>query len=295
MRGVSVVGFPIYTFARYSGMGRSPEALRRSGLLSVLGPDVVDHGDVSIPPLEKDTLEGQVKNLRHFRQASELVLRKAREMASSEFVICLGGECSLTVGALAGLKGVFKGKPGMLWVDSHGDFNTPETSTSGYIGGMCLAMACGRGPKLGDLIEGERPLLEEERVVHLGARALDKPELELMRGSAMWLVTMEAVVLEGIVEASLQSARHLSDSADWIICHLDIDVLDQRIMPAVNYPTPGGMTEEQVVRDVILAAQPTKKFVTVEQIAGLAAFLCSDEAASINGAALSIDGGWTAA
>ena len=56
-----------------------------------------------------------------------------------------------------------------------------------------------------------------------------------------------------------------------------------------------GMTEEQVIKDVILAAQPTKKFVTVEQISGLAVFLCSDDAASINGAALSIDGGWTAA
>jgi arginase len=247
MNGVSVVGFPIYTLARYGGMGRSPEALRRSGLLSVLGRDVVDYGDVRIPRLEKDTLEGRVKNLGHFKRASELILRGAGEIESSELVICLGGECSFTVGALAGFKGVFKGKPGMLWVDSHGDFNTPETSPSGYIGGMCLAMACGRGPKLGDSIEKARPLLEEERLVHLGSRALDKPELELMRGSSMGLVAMKEVGLEGIEKVASQSARRLSDSADWIVCHLDVDVLDQKTMPAVNYPTPGGMAQEQVV------------------------------------------------
>jgi arginase len=247
MNGLSVVGFPIYTLARYSGMSRSAEALRRSGILSALGRAVVDYGDVQIPPLEKDTLEGQVKNLGHFERACELILRRARELEPSELILCLGGECSFTVGALAGLKGVLKGKPGMLWVDSHGDFNTPETSPSGYVGGMCLAMACGRGPKLGGSIEKARPLLEEESLVHLGSRALDKPELELMRGSAMGLVTMKKVGLEGIEKVASQSARRLSDFADWIVCHLDVDVLDQTIMPAVNYPTLGGMTEEQVV------------------------------------------------
>lgn len=246
MDGVSVVGFPVYTFARYSGVGRSPKALRSSGLLSALGPHVVDYGDVLIPRLAKDTGEDRVKNLGHFRRASELILRGAGDIESSELVVCLGGECSLTVGELAGLKGAFEGKPGMLWVDSHGDFNTPQTSPSGYIGGMCLAMACGRGPKLGGSVEKTRPLLEEERVVHLGSRALDKPELELMRESSMELVTMKDVSLEGIEKVASRSARRLSDSADWIVCHLDVDVLDQKIMPAVNYPTPGGMTEHEV-------------------------------------------------
>ena len=247
MKGVSVVGFPLYTLAGYAGMGRAPDALRRSGLVPALGRSVCDYGDVQIPLLENDIVEDNIKNLSHFRAASARISREASRLEPMAKTICLGGECSFTIGALAGFKSVFKGKPGMLWIDSHGDFNTPETSPSGYIGGMCLAMACGKGPTLGDPIEKERPLLEEEALVHLGSRALDPAERETMRGSAMGLVTMKKVSLDGILEVSSKSARRLADSSDWIVCHLDVDVLDRKIMPAVNYPTSGGMTVEQAV------------------------------------------------
>ena len=242
-----MVGFPLYTFARYDGMGRAPVALRRAGLLQGLGRDVRDDGDIQLPPLMEDISEGGVKNLGHFTQASELMFRRVRQQDSSDLTICLGGECSFTVGALAGFKHLFRGRPGMLWIDSHGDFNTPETSPSGYIGGMCLAMDCGRGPRLSESIQKAQPLLQEENLVHLGPRALDKLEMETMRGSPMGLVTMKKLSLEGIESVSARASSRLSDAADWIVCHLDVDVMDQKIMPSVNYPSPNGMSEAQVV------------------------------------------------
>lgn len=63
----------------------------------------------------------------------------------------------------AALKKVYGGKPGIVWMDAHGDFDTPETTPSGFIGGMFLALACGRGPRLSRDIKRTRPLLEEER------------------------------------------------------------------------------------------------------------------------------------
>ncbi|MDV3277856.1 MAG: arginase family protein [Nitrososphaerales archaeon] len=258
MRDVSIVGLPLYTLARYGGMGRSATALRRAGLSPALGGAVRDEGDAGIPKLEGDSLEGGMKNFGHFMRASETITAKVGELGEPDMLVCLGGECSLTVGALAGLAETHAGKPGMLWIDTHGDFNTPKTSPSGYIGGMCLAIACGRGPTLGEKVESRRPLLQEDRLVHLGSRALDPPELEMMRASPMGLYTMKKVNLMGATEAARQAAKRLSDAADWLVCHLDVDVLDPAVMPAVNYPTPGGMTVNQAVA-VVKAMRNTGK------------------------------------
>lgn len=228
-----------------------------------MGGGVRDEGDASIPALEMDSLEGKVRNLEYFVRATKMVTDKVRGIRGAERVVCVGGECSFTVGSLAGFGETYGGKPGMLWIDTHGDSNTPETSPSGYIGGMCLAMACGRGPRLGEEIERRRPLLEEQRLVHCGSRALDPAEIEMMRASPMGLFTMRQVNLIGTAEVARQAAKRLADSADWIVCHLDVDVLDPSIVRAVNYPTPGGMTADQAVA-LIRALDATGKFRVLE-------------------------------
>lgn len=263
MDHASVVGLPVYTLAKYGGMSRSPEALRKAGLLSSLGRHVRDEGDAKIPALEMDSLEGRVRNLGYFESATRIVADKVRGIRDADRLVCIGGECSFTVGTLAGFGEAYKGKPGMLWIDTHGDFNTPETSPSGYIGGMCLALACGRGPKLGEEIEKRRPLLEEQRLVHCGARALDPPELEMMRSSPMGLFTMRQVNLMGAAEVARRAAKRLADSADWVVCHLDVDALDPGVVRAVNYPTQGGMTADQALT-LIRALDETGKLKVLE-------------------------------
>lgn len=237
-----LVGVPLYTLSRYKGMGDSPGALRKAGFGMAIGAHT-DLGDVELPPLKSDVLEGRVKNLTHFKEATSLIYR-ALKSVSSERVFILGGECSETVGAMAGLADAFGGKAGMLWMDSHGDFNTPETSPSGYIGGMCLALACGRSPDLG-LAFGAPPPLADERLVHVGSRALDPQEVSAFNSSPAKLFTAQQIKKSGVADVAEEAARHLDNRSDWIACHLDVDVVDPNYIPAVNYPTPDGLTLQE--------------------------------------------------
>src|SRR5712692_2251638 len=110
-------------------MGKAPLSLRRRGLASAFGhPE--DLGDITFPPLEEDLAEGSAKNLTHFIDCTARIFERTRGL-DSEFSVLVGGECSMTPGALAGLGDSLEGKPGMLWLVVHGDFNTPETSPSG--------------------------------------------------------------------------------------------------------------------------------------------------------------------
>jgi len=179
------------------------------------------------------------------------VLRASSKVDSDDFVFCLGGECTFIVGTVAGFKTKFKGNPGILWVDAHGDFNTPETTISGFIGGMCLAFTCGRGPKLTAAVENARPLLNEENVVHLGSRSLDPLESRAMKSSRLRLYSSSEAHEIGVPKVAREAAEHLAERSDWIICHLDVDSIDPTIIPAVNFPEqePGLSIEE--VRTVV--------------------------------------------
>jgi len=239
----ALLGVPLYTLSSYRGMGDAPGALREAGLAGAF-ESATDFGDVEIPRLREDLAEGKTRNLSHFRDATSRIFSATRALKQGPLLI-LGGECSGTVGAMAGLTEVYGGRAGMLWLDAHGDFNVPDTSPSGYIGGMCLAMACGMVPGL-DLGTGQAPPpLAGERLVHLGSRALDPAEVAAFNSSPAKLFTAQQVKKTGAAEVGEEAARHLDNRSDWIACHLDVDVIDPGLIPSVNYPTPGGLTMEE--------------------------------------------------
>jgi arginase len=241
----AILSVPIYTLARYKGMGDAPVALRKAGAGRILG-STEELGSVALRPLKHDTVEGAVKNLAHFKDANSLVY-KAAKTVTSERILVIGGECSETVGVMGGLSEAFQGKAGMLWLDAHGDFNTPETSPSGYIGGMCLAMACGRTPALGLEPGSKGSPLADERLVHVGSRALDPAEVAAFNSSPAKLYTAQQVKKSGAADVAEEAARHLDNRSDWIACHLDVDVVDPAFISAVNYPTPGGLGLDEAV------------------------------------------------
>ena len=251
----------MFTLASYRGMEKSPALLRRAGLAGALGAKA-DLGDVQLPPLKEDIVEGGIRNLTHFKDATARIYSATKSLETTRVVI-IGGECSETVGTTAGLAEAFGGKPGMLWLDAHGDFNTQDTSPSGYIGGMCLAMACGKDPDLSPMLGGKGPPLAEERLVHVGSRALDPPEVAAFNSSPAKLFTSQHVKASGAADVGEEASRHLDNRSDWIVCHLDVDVLDPTFIPAVNYPTPGGLTPDEVAA-IIRASQKTGKMMALE-------------------------------
>ncbi len=264
--GVTFVGIPFYTLAKYRAMGDAVPSLRKAGVvqrIKLADNDLVDLGDVDCPSIVRD--HGH-KNLRNFEEFSEGTRRVKDKLTglvdSSRITFCLGGDCAFVPGSLAGLKTVYKGKIGMIWLDAHGDFNVPETSPSGFIGGMPLAIACGRGPRLPKDIESQRPLLEEKRVVHVGSRSLDLGEDEMLQSSVK-LFPAKEIKKRGLGEIAVQMARFLSDSSDWIVAHLDVDVFDPSIMPGVDFPEPGGLTDHDVL-EIFQALQSTGKLRVVD-------------------------------
>lgn len=262
MKKASFIGLPIYSFAKYRGMGLAVNALRNLGIAETVKAKAhafTDLGNVSLSEIPADSGPPDLRNFPQFERDIDSVSQASARVGSEDFVFCLGGECTFIPGTLAGFKTKFDGKPSIVWLDAHGDFNTPETTRSGFIGGMCLAFACGRGPKLGPDIENRRPLLSEENVVHLASRNLDPLEEKAMRSSPLKLYTAEDMHRIGVSQVAHDVAKHIADRSDWIVCHLDVDSIDNSIISAVNFPEKGEGLALGEVRTVVQELQKTGK------------------------------------
>jgi len=259
---MSLLGLPFYSQAKYRGMGLAVRALREMGIVDILKQSTSnfrDLGDASLTEIETDSGPSNLRNFPQYVQDIDCVLGKSSEVNSDDFVFCLGGECTFIAGTLAGFKTKFSGKPGILWMDAHGDFNTPETTVSGFIGGMCLASACGRGPKLSLQLEKARPFLSEENVVHLASRSLDPLEEKAMRSSPLKLYPASEAHKIGVGTVAKEAAKHLADRSDWIVCHLDVDSIDNSIISAINFPEKDRGLALDEVKTVVRELQHTGK------------------------------------
>jgi arginase len=278
MRRLSLIGIPIYTLTKNLGMGLAVQSLRDLGFVQTLRNrfgNVMDFGDVRLPILTKDEGTLNLKNYSHFSASSDAILAMTKKIPREDMVFCLGGECGLILGSAAGLKQNLAGRPGLLWIDAHGDFNTPETTQSGFIGGMPLAFVCGRGPKFNSEIENLRPLIREKSVVHVGGRDFDPLESNAMKTSQMKLYSPSNIRTKGISKTAAEIADYLVDQSDWIICHFDIDALDPSIVSAVNFPSPGGLSLEDV-RILVGAVNQTGRL-RVFNLAGYSSVLDKDK------------------
>jgi len=258
---MTFLGVPLYTLAKYHGMGAAVKSLRNLGLTATLKESVdsfTDLGDVQLTQITADSGPDNTRNFSHFLDDTNAIMDWAERVPNENFAFCLGGECGLALGTLAGLRSNFRGTPGLLWLDAHGDFNTPETTQSGFVGGMPLAFVCGRGPKFSPRIENLRPLVKEENVVHFGSRDLDPLEAEALESSLVRLHSASSLRNEGLERTAKQEASYLADNTDWIICHLDVDVIDPTVVPAVSFPTKDGLTVQEV-RTIVGALLKTDK------------------------------------
>jgi arginase len=164
------------------------------------------------------------------------------------FPVVLGGDCSIVLGCLLALKR--RGRYGLFFLDGHADFYQPEAEPNGEAASMDLALATGRGPSIIADLEGRQPLMREEDVVVLGRRDAAEAEVngsQRVEDTAIELIDLVTFRKEGIAAATSRAIERLSKSGlegFWV--HLDADVLDDTIMPAVDYRMPGGLSWDEL-------------------------------------------------
>ncbi|HEV2851818.1 MAG TPA: arginase family protein [Thermoanaerobaculia bacterium] len=169
--------------------------------------------------------------------------------ARERLPLVLSGGCLSSVGALAGLQRLGSGLA-VSWIDAHGDFNTPETTRTGYWDGMALATVCGLSlPEAREGI-GLRPL-ELDRVVHLAGRDFDPLEIESARRLGLTCIPPDRM---GTAESLQRLLRFAEDRRLYL--HVDVDGLDPGDAPAAGYPVPGGPSLENVLRSLAVLPAP---------------------------------------
>jgi arginase len=173
-----------------------------------------------------------------------------RAIDDREIPIVLGGDCSIMLGCLLALRR--RGRYGLLFLDGHADFYQPEAEPNGEAASMELALATGRGPAIVSDLEGRRPLVRDEDVVAFGYRDAEVAEeygSQRIKDTAINVIDFAEVRKQGTGEAILQAIQTLSEpelAGFWV--HLDADVLDDAVMPAVDYRMPGGLSWEELIK-----------------------------------------------
>jgi arginase len=168
-------------------------------------------------------------------------------IGQQRFPLVLGGDCSILLGIMPALRSM--GNYGLIFIDAHADFYEPEKSITGEVADMDLAMVTGRGPELLTNINGLRPYVSDEYVVHIGQRDWEETqrfESQDIRETTIACFDLAYIEQKGISATTTEVVQHihgLSANGYWI--HFDTDVLSDDINPAVNYRNPGGLQFEQ--------------------------------------------------
>lgn len=242
-RNIRIIGVPMDLGQNRRGVDMGPSAARYAGLqarLERLGHTVFDEGNVPVPNPEEDVAQTGAKRLKTVTAVNQNIYDIARKcITADEFAIFLGGDHSISIGSIAAQS---QDEPlGVIWVDAHGDFNTPESSPSGNIHGMPVAALVGEGPE--SLVNVGRPgaKLNPRQIVQIGIRDLDDPERERLARSGISVFTMRHVDEMGMASIARQAIdrlRHFSR----IHVSLDMDSLDPDEAPGVGTAVPGGLS-----------------------------------------------------
>jgi arginase len=251
-RNISIVGAPFNGGQPKTGVETGPSVLREVGLSSTLskaGWNVIVDKDIDIPTPQEDdvyTGEGKAKRPRYVGKVCENLYNVVEERArAGDFVLTIGGDHSVAAGSIAGIIAV-RPETFVVWVDAHADINTPQTSDSGNIHGMpvaLLAQVCGKVPGF-EYLDKVTPF-NLDNIAYIGLRDVDKGEKELIQQrniTAFFMEDVKSMGIEKIVEKVLQKSGsrpiHLS---------FDVDGIDPKHMPSTGTPVESGLTLEDSV------------------------------------------------
>jgi arginase len=235
-----------------------PSAIRYAGLatrITELGHEYVDWGNVETAVAEASAVGDE--HARFLPQIKDTCARIAQFVAQavqqSYVPLVLGGDHSVALGTLAGLREVH-GPGGAIWIDAHGDLNSPETSPTGNVHGMVLSAALGLA---GDRFRGEGwglPALAPGRVALVGVRELDDGERAVLRDLDARMFTMSDVDRLGVERAIREALTHVA-GAGFVHVSLDMDALDPDVAPGVGTPVRGGLSYREAHLALELVAE----------------------------------------
>jgi len=240
----SSIGIRPYDDGTARGLDQAPNALRALGIVRRLG--AIDHSDVVPPPYRDFTRQGKRPlNEDAVAQYSRALADAVAAASAHSFVVTLGGDCSIVLGCLMGVKRNGHSRLGLVYLDAHGDFATPDVSRTGSAASMCLALAVGRGDTLLAHLDGAEPLVRPEDVVLIGRRDdADAPFYgqDALVTSGMLDLAHNLVSARGAAAIARDTLQRLeTNRVDGFWIHVDADVLDPGVMPAVDSPEPGGL------------------------------------------------------
>jgi len=231
------------------GVDMGPSAVRIAGLgerLAAMGCAVADRGDVLTPIPETQTARDPKK--RYIREIARVCQRLYQQVYQSyeegALPIVIGGDHSLaagSVGASADFAATRGGEVGLLWVDAHGDMNTPETTSSGNVHGMPLAALVGKEPSELARIGRRCPKVRADKTVLIGVRNLDELEKTQIRKAKIHVFTMKDIDQFGIATIMKRAIAIASNGTTGIHVSFDLDVCDPSIAPGVGTPVKGGL------------------------------------------------------
>lgn len=268
---IDVIGVPLDYGAGRRGVDMGPSAIRYAGLregLQALSHQVCDLGNLSVPLTETcDPGDPQLKYLAPIVEVGQRLASSVEaSIAQGHVPLVLGGDHSLS---LASVAGAARGRRlGLIWFDAHGDFNTAETTPSGNVHGMPLAVLLGYGDKrlrtLGG-VQHDGSKFEPQNVVIVGARDLDGRERLLLADSGVHVFGMDTIDRWGFCETMERAIQLTTNGTEGLWLSLDIDGVDPMWAPGVGTPVSGGLTYREAHLAVELIAE-TRQLVGMDVV-----------------------------
>jgi arginase len=253
----------------------APQAIRNFGLLKVLNPSVEnlkDIGNLSIEISDKLNLDNNFKfNIKDTVFDFERISTAVSEIISENyFPLIIGGDHSTSIGTISGIAKHYKNL-GVIWYDAHADVNTPETTITGSIYGMPLAVNLGLGyPELVG-IGGYSPKVRFENIIFIGTRELDDGEEKFLIDNHLTVFTVDDVRKQGMSRVIEEALNQLHSRCDGIHLSFDLDSLTPEDAPGVRTPCPMGLSYEESILALSILKQ--SKLITSAEFVELNPFL----------------------
>src|SRR6185436_19418804 len=262
MRPVHIIGVPLDLGGNRRGVDMGPSAFRSAGLgerVAALGYTVVDKGDLPAPiPETQEQRDERKKYIREIAKVCQKLYQASfASLNEGAFPLVLGGDHSLAAGSVAAAADWAKPAKdlpiGLLWIDEHGDMNTPATPLSGNVHGMPLAALLGTEPAELARLGTTAPSVLPTHTVLIGVRNLDEREKVAVRDSQVHVFTMKDIDRQGVASVIEQAVNLAGHGTAGIHVSFDMDVCDPLIAPGVGTPVKGGLDyrEAHMVMEII--------------------------------------------